>query len=486
MIEQISEGFYSFASFLLELIKGELLKWTGGNMNKDHKRHALRIAVGIIMLILLMAGGVGAATPINACTTISLPGEYVLNSSIIESNAIRCINIASSNVTFDGAGYTIDGNGNTSSVGVSISSPDLSEGLINVSVKNLKLTDWGTGISSAGSMFSYGNMYGNISNNTINTYFGISILYSENYTIANNNAGIYLRRSSGNTIIENNASSKGGIYIIYSYNNILIKNDISSNEHGIYMSYAQGNIIANNRITGSTYSGISLSQPWARNNTIINNYLSLNKCGIDLVGSSTNNTIAGNKIISNSDCGISVASSGNLIYNNFFNNSNSVVASENNIWNITKTPGINIIGGPYLGGNYWAYPNGTGFSLTCTDANKDGICDTNYTPASGNIDYFPLAAIPSGYGFMSGSVYNSTGIAGAIVSTNTSNSTTSDASGIYALLVPAGMYNLTVKKEPEYYSNRSVAVTAISGTTIPQDIELSKKQTGNITGSVTG
>lgn len=315
------------------------------NRNKVCIGHILIITVEMTMLLLLPL--VGAATPINACTTISLPGEYVLNSSIIESNAIRCINIASSNVTFDGAGYTIAGNGNTNSVGVSIISPDYSEGLINVSVKNLKLTDWGTGISSEGSLLSsHGNRYGNISNNTINTYFGIKISYSGNYTIANNNAGMYLHKSSGNTITENNAISKGGIYITYSLNNILIKNDISSNEYGIYMSYAEDNIIANNRITGSTQTGISLGEPWPRNNTIINNYLSLNKCGIDIAGNGANNTIAGNKIISNSDCGISATSSGNLIYNNFFNNSNSVVASGNNTWNTTKTPGTNIIEKP--------------------------------------------------------------------------------------------------------------------------------------------
>ena len=62
------------------------------------------------------------------------------------------------------------------------------------------------------------------------------------------------------------------------------------------------------------------------------------------------------------------------------------------IWNITKQPGTNIIGGPYLGGNFWAYPNGTGFSQTCPDNDKDGICDVRYTLDENNIDYLPLAA----------------------------------------------------------------------------------------------
>lgn len=104
---------------------------------------------------------------------------------------------------------------------------------------------------------------------------------------------------------------------------------------------------------------------------------------------------------------------------------------------------------------------------------------------TGNVDYLPLAAIPPGYGNISGTVLNGTGIPGVVVTTNTSNSTTSDTSGFYYLFVPAGAYNLTATKEPVFYSNSSVIVRAISGTTIMQDIELIKKPTGTINGTVT-
>jgi hypothetical protein len=157
---------------------------------------------------------------------------------------------------------------------------------------------------------------------------------------------------------------------------------------------------------------------------------------------------------------------------------------DNNYLNITKTSGINIVGGSYIGGNFWATPSGTGLSQTCTDPTKDGICDSNYTFNSGNVDYLPLAVPPPGY--INGTVKNnSAGVEGAIVVTNTIIITSSNLLGFYSLLVPVGTYNLTVTKEPEYYSNTSVTVEAISGTTVEQDIELLKKQTGNITGSVT-
>jgi len=37
-----------------------------------------------------------------------------------------------------------------------------------------------------------------------------------------------------------------------------------------------------------------------------------------------------------------------------------------------------------------------GFSETCTDADSDGICDSSYTLASGNVDYLPLRITTGG------------------------------------------------------------------------------------------
>lgn len=352
----------------------------------------LKICYVIILFTALTENVSGAGIQIDTCTTIALPGEYVLNASINNSSAISCINISSSDVILDGAGHTINGIGDTDSVGVYIVSPDDTKGLMNVSVMNLKLTDWGIGIISSGFMSSpHGNRYGYISNNTINTDFGIRIYYSGNYNIENNSAGMNLYKSSGNLITGNNATSKGGIHIGYSLNNILTKNDVSSNEYGIYMSYAEGNIIANNMIIGSTQTGILLSEPWPSNNSIINNYISSNRCGIEIAGGGTNNTIMGNIIILNSNCGADVSSSDNLIYNNYFNNSRNIISSGNNTWNATKTMGTNIIKGPYIAGNYWASPDRVGFGQTCPDENEDGLCDYRYKLSDNNIDYLPLA-----------------------------------------------------------------------------------------------
>jgi hypothetical protein len=92
--------------------------------------------------------------------------------------------------------------------------------------------------------------------------------------------------------------------------------------------------------------------------------------------------------------GINVmSSSSNTIYNNYFNNTNNsyfIGSIYGNNWNITKKAGTNIIGGAYLGGNFWSNPNGSGFSQTCADTDRDGICDENYSLSDENIDHLPL------------------------------------------------------------------------------------------------
>jgi parallel beta-helix repeat protein len=91
-------------------------------------------------------------------------------------------------------------------------------------------------------------------------------------------------------------------------------------------------------------------------------------------------------------------SSHNRIYNNIFNNTiNFKIENSMNQWNITRTKDPSIIEGPYVGGNVWVNPNGTGASQTCEDGNDDGICDSFYALDGNNTDYLPLTppAIPA-------------------------------------------------------------------------------------------
>ncbi len=182
--------------------------------------------------------------------------------------------------------------------------------------------------------------------------------------------------SSSNTLSGNNASNNyDGIDLwSSSNNNILNGNNANSNNYtGIYLDSSSNNTLNGNKANSNNYTGIYLY--YSSNDTLISN-------------NASNNIYYG---IYLSD------SSNNKIYNNIFNNTENVnfYDTKINTWNITRQSSTNIIGGPYLGGNFWANPNGKGFSRTCTDSDKDGICDSPYTLDSNNIDYLPLVYKPT-------------------------------------------------------------------------------------------
>ena len=165
-----------------------------------------------------------------------------------------------------------------------------------------------------------------------------------------------------------------------------------SNVNGIYLdSSSNDNLIDNNTANHNDKSGIGIYD--SNNNTVTGNTQESNYNGINLT-LSNNNTLVNNIMVSN-NYGISLSSSSNnIIYNNHFNNTDNYNIDASNTWNATKIEGTNIITGSNLGGNYWAYPNGTGFSQTCTDVNSDDICDSSYALDASNVDYLPLAKIP--------------------------------------------------------------------------------------------
>jgi parallel beta-helix repeat protein len=199
-----------------------------------------------------------------------------------------------------------------------------------------------------------------------------------------------------NIIFQNRLSNGGGIGIACcGGGNLVSKNDIINCSTGIDMYDTQARtVLSDNRITDCE-NGIYLILVF--DSRVYNNTISNSSIGIFLREECHDNELFNNTITSSNESGLLLDySADNRIYNNYFNNTVNVKTenSEGNSWNTTKTPGANIVEGPYLGGNFWADLNGTGFSQTSEDSDSDGICDLPYNVNGSDFDYLPLAEPP--------------------------------------------------------------------------------------------
>ena len=87
------------------------------------------------------------------------------------------------------------------------------------------------------------------------------------------------------------------------------------------------------------------------------------------------------------------------LFNNTYNHMFQAYPVANDVYefNTTLSTGVNVLGGMYIGGNYWGSPDGSGYSDMCIDEDQDGICDAPYVivddPEAGVYlaDYLPLS-----------------------------------------------------------------------------------------------
>jgi nitrous oxidase accessory protein len=389
---------------------------------------------------ILVSGG--ATTTLTYYENVNVNKQLILrgigNPVVDAAGSGSAITLAADGITLEG--FTVTGAGSHSD------SPEA--GIVTRSSNNtLSGNNASNNVNDIGISLSFSNNNTLIDNNASNNDIGICLLYSNNNTISRNNAsnngylGILLEiYSKNNTLSGNNVSNNDiGIYLDSSNNNnnTLRGNTMTGNrEHfdlgGDTDSDFDNDIDTSNLVDGRpiyylikasdmTYDSSSnagtlyciscvnvtiknlnlnkngdgiffwnTSQSRIQNVSASNNYIGIS------MQSSSNNTLTGNKL-SNNDIGISLYySNNNKIYNNIFKNKynfgfNYYSENKNIKWNTTWQSGTNIIGGSLLGGNFWAKPDGTGFSQTCKDVNLDGICDKSYTLDVNNIDYLPLA-----------------------------------------------------------------------------------------------
>lgn len=262
-----------------------------------------------------------------------------------------------------------------------------------------------------------------IENNTFfENQYGVYLQNSRNCTLLKNTFfqnGIWLDEGCGKNLLINNIIEGSNLIIgAHCWDNIMFQNHVS-NGNGISIACCGGNnLVSRNEIVNCS-TGIDIYDVQARtvlrdnlitgcregiyltfvfDSRIYNNTISNGNTGILLKEDCHDNELSNNIIAANNESGIYLLdySADNRIYNNCFNNSINVKAenAEGNIWNTTQSVGTNIIGGPNLGGNFWANLEGTGFSQVSNDSNSDGICDLPYNVNGSDFDYLPLARPP--------------------------------------------------------------------------------------------
>ncbi|MEM3579933.1 MAG: NosD domain-containing protein [Candidatus Bathyarchaeia archaeon] len=183
-----------------------------------------------------------------------------------------------------------------------------------------------------------------------------------------------------NLTIQNSSPSIGcGIYVgRLAESTTVSNNNVRNNNIGIQMEYSNRNQICENMISTNNVGILLLD---SSGNTIFRNNVKDNHDGIDMYYSIGN--VVYENLFSGNDWGVFLFySSNNIFYhNNFVNNNYDVYAKQTiNTWSVNGE------------GNYWddyacideyhgPYQNTTG---------SDGIGDSPYKVAEGNVDYYPL------------------------------------------------------------------------------------------------
>lgn len=178
--------------------------------------------------------------------------------------------------------------------------------------------------------------------------------------------------------------------VLTGVNNVTIS---SGNSSAIHFS----NCTSGGRVSGATVDGLGARDAWGTPNQGI---VMDNCSGVEVSGNTVKNTLGG---------GINIAAGSNSasVYGNRVENAsigirlqaNSGRAWDNcllNASNASASVGSEFYSTSMPRGNYWgSWPVGTGYSVTCTDSNDDGICDARFGYQSGKWDEYPLKTLPN-------------------------------------------------------------------------------------------
>ena len=406
-----------------------LLKEKRLQRSSKRKALALTLSLAILFSLTFLTTNIEPAQAITIGSNGGISGtdkmQYDGNVYTLTDNVDNTIRIDKSNIVLDGAGFTLERKSIIGDTAGIVILPGVDE----VTIKNLKIKDFVSGITLKGS----GNAVFGCSITDCST--GIGLNEATGNTISdnkffNNKAGIQLHNSLNNQFrnnkLENGSISTGldgnfndidpsntidgkPIYYLVNQKNLVISpsdypeigylalvnctgitvtdlkiSGYPANGNGIILRYTTNSMITHNSLT-NLWSGIYIYDSY--NNTITENYIGNNRQSISISATVANSITRNN--IENNEVGIYLDGSAQIIYhNNFLNNINHVDSPNWHplIRGMVAPFGMHIWDNGYpSGGNFWS-------DFNPTDNDNDGIGDTAnvINQNRNNTDHYPL------------------------------------------------------------------------------------------------
>ena len=230
---------------------------------------------------------------IDECITIAEPGAYELTDDLAAEDDEACIVITANDVSLNGNGYAISGEG--SGTGILIESAD------DVSVENIELENLETGIEVTGSDRT---QISNITATNAQVVFdeGWASCVVRDSTLEN--CGIDVVAGAGQILIIGNTitdAPSNGIFFDATLDVTIIENTVSGSESaGILLNTVSDSQIILNEVSNNGGSGVSFDDVF-ESNVYLNEIIDNAGAGVVLDDDSDGNSITDNILSNNGD-----------------------------------------------------------------------------------------------------------------------------------------------------------------------------------------